>query len=62
LLILIGKPERKKTLRRYKHGWEDNIIMYLRETGWEVVDWMHVAQDRDHWRDFVSTVMNLRVP
>jgi hypothetical protein len=26
-----------------------------------VVDWMHVAQDRDHWRAVVNTVMNLRV-
>jgi hypothetical protein len=26
------------------------------------VDWIHVAQDRDQWQDFVNTVMNLRVP
>jgi hypothetical protein len=26
--------------------WEDNIRMNLRETGWEGVDWIHLAQDR----------------
>jgi len=35
--------------------------MYLTETGLEVV-WIHVGQDRDHWRVLVNTVMNLWVP
>jgi hypothetical protein len=34
----------------------------LREIGCEGVDWIHLAQDRDHWRAVVNTVMNLRVP
>jgi hypothetical protein len=35
--------------------------MGLREIEWEVVDWIHLAQDRDPWRDLVNTVMkNLR--
>jgi hypothetical protein len=33
--------------------------MDLREVGWEVLDWMHLAQDRDQWRALVSTVMNI---
>jgi hypothetical protein len=32
---------------RLKRNWEDNIRMDLREVGWEGVDWMHLAQDRD---------------
>jgi hypothetical protein len=27
-----------------------------------VVDWIHLAQDKDQWRAVVKTVMNLRVP
>jgi hypothetical protein len=34
----------------------------FREIGWEVLDWIHVAQDRDQWRALVNTVMKLRVP
>jgi hypothetical protein len=35
--------------------------MDLKEIGWEAVKWIHLAQDRDQWRDVVNTVMNLRV-
>jgi hypothetical protein len=41
---------------------EDNIKIDLKEIGWEGVDWMHLTQDRDQWRNLVNTVMNLRVP
>jgi hypothetical protein len=27
----------------------DNIKMDLRERGWDCVDWIHMAQDRDQW-------------
>jgi hypothetical protein len=36
--------------------------MDVQVIGWEIVDWMHLAQDRDHWRDLVNTVINLPVP
>jgi hypothetical protein len=36
--------------------------MDLQELGWEGVDWIDMAQDRDRWRALVSAVMNLRVP
>jgi hypothetical protein len=35
--------------------------MDLREIGWDGVDWVDLAQDRDHWRALVN-MMNLRVP
>jgi hypothetical protein len=39
-----------------------NIKIDLRGVGWENVDWMHLARDRDQWRDYVNMVTNLRVP
>jgi hypothetical protein len=36
--------------------------MDLEEVGWEGVDWIDMAQDRDRWRALVNAVMNLRVP
>jgi hypothetical protein len=40
----------------------DNIKMDHREMGWDGMDWIVLAQDRDHWRVIVNTVMNLRFP
>jgi hypothetical protein len=40
----------------------NNIKMDLREIGWNGVDWIVMAQDRDQWRALVNTVFNLRVP
>jgi hypothetical protein len=37
------------------------IILKLREIGWDGMDWIELAQDRDQWRALVNTVMNLRV-
>jgi hypothetical protein len=36
--------------------------MDLRDIGGDDVGWVDLAQDRDQWRVFVNTVMNLRVP
>jgi hypothetical protein len=36
--------------------------MDLREIGWDYMDWIEVAQDRDQWRALADTVMNLWVP
>jgi hypothetical protein len=36
--------------------------MDLREIGWDGMDWIDVAQDRDQWRTPVSKVMKLPVP
>jgi hypothetical protein len=58
----VGKPEGKRRLGKPRRRWVDNIKVDLREIGWEGVDWIELAWDRDQWRAFVNTVMNLRVP
>jgi hypothetical protein len=40
----------------------DDIQMSLREIGWDGMDWIDLAQDRDQWKALVNTVMNLRLP
>jgi hypothetical protein len=35
--------------------------MDLRDIGWNVIDWIHLAQHRDQWRALINTVMKLRV-
>jgi hypothetical protein len=58
----VGKPEGKRPLGRPRRRLVDNIKIELREIEWDGTDWIDMAQDRDQWRDFVNTVMNLRVP
>jgi hypothetical protein len=59
---LVGKPEGRRPLGRPRRRWEDNIKMDLREVGWEGIDWIDQAQDRDRWQALVYTTMNLQVP
>jgi hypothetical protein len=59
--VLARKPEGKGALERSKCRWEDRIKLDLRETGWEGVEWSHLAQDRDRWRAVVNAVMKLLV-
>jgi hypothetical protein len=47
---------------RPRSKWVDNIKINLREIGWDDVDWIDMAQDRDHWMTLVKTGLNLRVP
>jgi hypothetical protein len=55
-----GKPEGKRPLERPGCRWEDGIKMDPREIGWGGVEWIHLAQNRDHWRAVVNAVMNPR--
>jgi hypothetical protein len=36
--------------------------MDLREIGWDGMDWIDVARDKDQWLALINTAMNLRVP
>ena len=61
-IVLVGKPESKRPLRRPRRRIEDNIKMDLREMSCDPGDWIALAEDRDQWRTYVRAVLNLRVP
>jgi hypothetical protein len=42
--VLVGKPEGKKPLGRPRCRWEDGIRTDVRETGWDGVKWVQLAQ------------------
>jgi hypothetical protein len=58
----VGKPDGKILLGRPRRRWVDNIKIDLGETGWDGVDWIGLAQDRNRWRALVNSVLDLRVP
>ncbi|KAJ4441904.1 hypothetical protein ANN_11764 [Periplaneta americana] len=60
--VLVGRPEGKRPLGRPRRRWENNIKVDLREVGYDDREWINLAQDRDRWRAYVRTELNLRVP
>jgi hypothetical protein len=58
----VGKSEGNRPLGKSWCRWDDNIKMDLREARLGVLDWIHVAQNRDRRRPFVNTVLNILVP
>ena len=60
--ILVEKPEGNRPLGRPRRRWKDNIKIDLWEVGYDLGDWIALAEDRDRWRAYVRAVMNLRVP
>jgi hypothetical protein len=42
--VLVCKPEGRSPLGRPRHRCEDNITMYLKEIGWEGVNWIGKGQ------------------
>jgi hypothetical protein len=56
--ILVGKPERKRPLRRPRHMWVGNIKIDLRETGCDDMDWIDLAPVEGS----LNMVMNFWVP
>jgi hypothetical protein len=48
ITILMGNSAGKRPLGRPRHRWVDNIIIALREIGWDGMDWINLAQGRDH--------------
>jgi len=59
---MVGILEEKRSIKRPRRIWEDNIKMDLREVGCGGKAWIDLAQDRDSWQTLVNAVMNFRVP
>ena len=56
-----GEAWGKRPLGRSRRRWEGNIKKDLK-IGWEGVDWIRGAQEKDMWWTFVIAVTNCRVP
>jgi hypothetical protein len=50
------EPERKRPYGRCRHRWEDDIRISLREVGWKVVDWFHLAHDGNQLGGLLQTL------
>jgi hypothetical protein len=59
--ILMGKPEGKRPLERSRRRWVSDIKIDHRKIGFNDMDWIDLAQDRDRWRAPVNKAMNFWV-
>jgi hypothetical protein len=59
--MLVLKSEAMRPLRRPGRRRKDNISSDIREIGWVVLDWIHLAQDRSRWRAVLNAIMNFRI-
>jgi hypothetical protein len=53
----MGNLKGRDDLKDLGRRWEDDFRMDAREIGWEVLDWIHMAQDRDQLWPVVNTVI-----
>jgi hypothetical protein len=58
----VGKPEGQRPLGRPRRSWVDNIKIDLREIGWDFMDWIDLANDRERWGARLNTIMSLLAP
>jgi hypothetical protein len=47
--VLVGDSNGKRTFGRLRRRRETNIKMDLKEIGWNGVEWIHLAQDKEGW-------------
>jgi hypothetical protein len=45
--ILVSECDEKIKLGESRHRWEDNIKLFIKETGYVNVDWINLAQVRN---------------
>ena len=60
--VFVRKPDGKRPLGKCGYGWEENVKMDFKYTGWERFIWIHLDHDRHRWQAVMNTVMNLHTP
>jgi hypothetical protein len=58
--VYVGETEGKRSLGRLRRRWEDGLKIDFRQTGWDSMEWIHLAQDSDWWLVLVNIVRKLR--
>jgi hypothetical protein len=56
--ILFEKYEGKRSLELGKHV-SMILKLILKEMGWECVDWIRLAEDKDQWHTHENRLLNL---
>ncbi|KAJ4442113.1 hypothetical protein ANN_11979 [Periplaneta americana] len=51
--MLVGSEEGKRSLRKPRRRWKENIKIDLREVGYDGRDWINLVQNRDRWLAYV---------
>ena len=59
--VLVGKPEGKRLLGRFRRRGDDNFTIVIK-IDWEEVYWILLAQDRDRCRSLVIAAVKIPVP
>jgi len=60
--VLVVKRIADRNFRRPRCTWWDNIKMHYKEKGWEGVDFIILALDRDKWRTFFKVMVYFLFP
>jgi hypothetical protein len=63
--VLVWKLEGKRPLRRTtarSSRRETNVKVGRKKLGWDGVDWIYLAPDREKWLAVMRLLMNLHVP
>jgi hypothetical protein len=59
-MIPMGRPKERGHYEDLVGGGK-MLKMNRRELGCDIVEWIHLAEDRNQWRAHVNAVMNIRV-
>jgi hypothetical protein len=58
----VVKPQEERSSGKLGNGYFQNNKTGVKQIWSEVVDWIHLAQDRVQWRVLMIAVIRFRVP